>query len=377
MKINRQILSVCYCTLMSGLAMAAGDLTPPATIEPTMKTLEEIEPRTIISELPYTISQPGAYYLTTNLSSSTLNANGITINSDHVTLDLNGFELAGYDDGTAGDGIYIMGLQTNIVIRNGTIRNWRDEGINGVNTSGSIFENLRLLDNDADGLLVNDYNLVLNCIGSRNGNDGLDTDDGCVIKNCTAALNGDNGIEGDDGCTIIDSAGIQNTGEGVVVGDGGTIRGCAGRDNGRSGIKASNGSSVLFSTGELNSEHGIFVIQGCLVEGCSARNNQQHGFRTFSTDNVIKNCRADNNALSGFYTFSSGGRLEGNHSTDNGYGFRATASGSFLIKNSASGNATNYNLHAGCSYGPIVNISAAGDISATPSADHPWANFSF
>lgn len=51
-------------------AFAQGSLTPPpGAPAPTMITLQQIEPRTPISSVPFTITTPGSYYLTTNLYS--------------------------------------------------------------------------------------------------------------------------------------------------------------------------------------------------------------------------------------------------------------------------------------------------------------------
>src|SRR5689334_15197042 len=75
------------------VAVGQGTLTPPGPPGPTMKTLTEIEPRTPVSSLPFTISAPGSYYLTGNLN-GVPGADGITVNVSGVTLDLNGFTIA-------------------------------------------------------------------------------------------------------------------------------------------------------------------------------------------------------------------------------------------------------------------------------------------
>src|SRR5260370_25281380 len=69
---------------------AQGNLNPPGAPGPTFKTLSQIEPRTPISSLPFTITNSGSYYVTTNLF-GTRNTDVITISSNHVALDLNGF----------------------------------------------------------------------------------------------------------------------------------------------------------------------------------------------------------------------------------------------------------------------------------------------
>src|SRR3569623_1854738 len=82
-------------------AMGQGSLTPPGAPSPTMKSLDQIAPRTPLSSLPYVISQPGSYYFTTNLSGG----NGIIIQTNNVTLDLNGFTLQGVNSSVSG--VYI------------------------------------------------------------------------------------------------------------------------------------------------------------------------------------------------------------------------------------------------------------------------------
>ncbi len=54
-------------------------LTPPGAPAPMMKSLQEIEPRTLIAIGADTISAPGSYYLSNNITVATGNA--ITISA--------------------------------------------------------------------------------------------------------------------------------------------------------------------------------------------------------------------------------------------------------------------------------------------------------
>jgi hypothetical protein len=48
-----------------------------------------------------------------------------------------------------------------------------------------------------------------------------------------------------------------------------------------------------------------------------------------------------------------------------------------VTRNTARGNGGgNYNMAAGNSYGPIVNVAGVGDVSGTAGAQHPLANLS-
>src|SRR6478752_6422281 len=73
---------------------AQGVLAPTAAPGPLMKSLDQIEPRTPISSLPYTIATSGSYYFTKNLEFTDTGGNAITIYANDVTLDLGGFTLS-------------------------------------------------------------------------------------------------------------------------------------------------------------------------------------------------------------------------------------------------------------------------------------------
>ena len=95
-----------------------GSLTPPGSPAPTMKTLDQIEPRIPIDTVPIIITNPGSYYLTTNLLAPPATS-GVTLRTNDIALDLNGFALVG--GGSAGNGVATPLNLANLVFRNGAI----------------------------------------------------------------------------------------------------------------------------------------------------------------------------------------------------------------------------------------------------------------
>jgi hypothetical protein len=76
-----------------------------------------------ITTLPYTITQQGHYCFNRNLTAAFPISTAITIQSDFVVLDLNGFKLqytGSVNDGTPKTGVYAENRK-NLVIRNGTL----------------------------------------------------------------------------------------------------------------------------------------------------------------------------------------------------------------------------------------------------------------
>jgi hypothetical protein len=110
---------LCSFLLHPSTSLAQGSLTPPGAPAPTMKSLSQVEARTLIATAPFTISQPGSYYLTSNLTVPAGNA--IDITTSGVTLDLNGFTIRSTAASATGYGILINSSLRNITIVNGFI----------------------------------------------------------------------------------------------------------------------------------------------------------------------------------------------------------------------------------------------------------------
>ena len=120
--------------LVAVIMVVAGDMDPPPEAwqngnpVSTMKDMNQLEPRTPISSLPYVITNSGSYYVTANLM-GTMTNNGITIYTNDVILDLGGFTLKGAPASNSYSGITVSnGPYKNITVRNGVLRGWGDCG---------------------------------------------------------------------------------------------------------------------------------------------------------------------------------------------------------------------------------------------------------
>ena len=115
---------------------------------------------TAITTLPYTINAQGAYCFTGNLSTSNALVDAITINTNNVTIDLNGFKLGGLGagDSTIAAGIFAF-QRKNITIRNGIIRGFQFGILLGdsspyITSQGHLIEDILADQNTAFGISV-------------------------------------------------------------------------------------------------------------------------------------------------------------------------------------------------------------------------------
>src|SRR5713226_7271994 len=88
---------------------------------------------------PIVICQSGSYRLAGNLTISDANTDGVDINVDNVTLDLNGFTISGpvtCTPGTfpvqctaTGKGVGVNSVHDSVTVRNGTVRGMGNSGV--------------------------------------------------------------------------------------------------------------------------------------------------------------------------------------------------------------------------------------------------------
>jgi parallel beta-helix repeat protein len=279
-------------------AVLAGQATSQATIEAAIAA-QPSDPRTPITSLPTTISQPGSYYLVDNLAST---GHGITIQASGVTLDLGGFSMTGNGD-TQYYGIYVAGTSTNnpvdkLLVKGGSISNFGN-GLRAKFTENSRFEQLVVSGSTSHGFLLT-------------GNTGL----------C-------------NGNTVVDCSVSGSTGVGFYLdGRGGQCNGnrlvdCTTRNNGGTG---------LYLTGECGQ------CDGNTIRGNAASKNSGRGiYISYANGN-----RVEANHVWGTTGASSYGIQTG-----------STTTGNFILKNTSVGQANNFALDIDDTYGPIVTSSGA------------------
>lgn len=280
--------------LLSTSAFCQGSLTPPGAPAPTMQTLDQLgaktdeantklnqvnakadtinarsEKRIPISSLPFTIGQPGSYYLTGSLEFSAASADAIIIAVSNVTLDLMGFTLSS-TSAVTGSAIRTNGGVNGIEIRNGVIagnttvtisgtaptETWTvaaagfNTGINAANTTHSHISNLRIS-------------------GCRQNGMAIGT--GAVVDHVTATQNGLSGIVAISG-RVANSTSFSNRGHGIQSGSG-AVMNCVVSANAGDGINAESGG-VTNSISRNNGRNGISCVAGVIAFCTAAGNNR-------------------------------------------------------------------------------------------------------
>ncbi len=382
------------------LAFGQGSLTPPPGAPgPTMKTLDQVEARTPLSQpvapatLPIVISSSGSYYLTGNVTAPAgYTGSGISVSSNvsNVTIDLNGFTLTGVSG--SGRGVLLSGGVSNVTILNGTIRNWSSEGINGVGNRNVRVENIQAIGNGGGGIKVDVNGVVSRCLADGNTGIGILGTTGCLISHCqtsgtsgspgrgiqvgTASVITDSISNGDvigmqmandaqlSNCRVMNSSGVS----GFAFGNGCTFDGCAVAGGSGGGFNGFNNTSGLNSSNCVfrgcSSDTGFKAGAGSTFQNCSG--SYFYALKGLAADGgsgtnaSFSNCTA---TVDGFQTGS--GCTFSNCSSNGSTGFQ-TLDGSTLIGCTASGDGVNggfggFNVGNGCLVSSCTATGFAGD----------------
>lgn len=192
-----------------------GPLDPPGA--PT-STLPQVEPRIPIRQpsspagFPITISAPGSYFLTQDITATAAATDGITITVSGVTLDLNGFTLSGA--GLGSNGVSAATVD-NVTIINGTIRNWTNAGIQAEQVSNGRYERVRVNSNPGGGIIAGRNSIVQDCTAADNGGNGIRVAEGAlgssIVARCIVDGSVLDGIQAANNTTVTGN-GVTNNG---------------------------------------------------------------------------------------------------------------------------------------------------------------------
>lgn len=297
-------LSACF-----GVSAFAGDLDPPpGPVAPSMKTLDQVEPRTAVNEentpgnplATFVIDEPGSYYLTSNITGEA-GKDGIAVRASNVTLDLNGFAVQGVEGATNGINVGELTFRQGVRITNGVVRDWPGVGLR-LRADACMVDRVRLVDNETWGLDASEgFELTVeSCSGFINGtSDASEKGDfrlaqASVVRDCLSRST--------DGVAFSASEAISVT-----------LRGCSAQSPRDGGFDLESQNAVLsdcavsFASGE-STFVDAFAIDGTsiAIENCAARIASGAGFAlrgpvdTNDGTASIRGCVARDCGLSGF-----------------------------------------------------------------------------
>jgi hypothetical protein len=274
-------------------------------------------------------------------------------------------------------------------------------------------------DGSGIGISVGEYCQVLRATVSGNDTGGIFANNHCTISDCQATGNASQGIRTGSHCQVIGSTASGNTNAGIFTGSYSTVFRCNAVTNGGNGLQVGTGSKIGDCLSVLNRGHGVVLETFCTVQDSTSRMNSQNGVSSGGSGaNTVRNCHVVDNGQHGvdlgsccnvvngcnislndwdgiqvdndshvagnvinFNTTgtnsgaairlsSNGNRVEDNTFSGNDVGILSLGN-SFIIRNHARNNVTNYHFVVTQNAGPIITS------TGTITTNNPWANFSY
>lgn len=378
------------------LPALGGPLVPPAgPVASTMKTLEQVEPRTALSQATtpgdattlFKITQPGSYYLTGN-TTAPAGKRGIRVTCDNVSIDLRGFVLQGGTGSTSGitdtedETRPVQGLS----VRNGTVRGFVTQISCDWGGTGS-FKDLQLF-----------------------GTNGLSYRGACVIDRCQARGLGDGTGFSAEVAPVVTHSSASGFQTGFQIEDG-LVSDCVANGNqsgfGGSGVRIANCRAYQ------NTQYGVYVgnstVENCYVTagkfGISVyglrdvvRGNTIVTPSSIGIESQLGGTRVVDNTIMGSLGLQIGilipsgiqrCHVEGNTGEQNGFGIVIHGTNNTVVRNSfgnGSAGQPNFQFASGNRFGSVVRATTGGQTISTASTatipgsfttTDPFANISY
>lgn len=335
-----RIASMAVVAAAVGLATVAkgGDLDPPPG---PIQATNRVQINQQYGGPPIEITEPGSYVLTSNIVALDGHPrNGIEIDADNVTVDLNGFVV----DLTPehGYGIIVIGAHHNITIHNGTIRvTSLSPGIDASEVTNCRIENVDVYI-AFTGISAGTNSTVSNCT-VRGTYRGISAGSNSTVSSCSV-YSSDFGIEVNNGlvtdCVVFYCSGYN---AGGIWANHSIVRNC----------------SVGWVCSAAQPNASIVASGGCYVIG----------------NRISEFTLVPGEGAPGILVIDSGNRIEGNNiwgaPEGGGTGIVVEGTGNLIIKNSLHGVATPYDIAPGNACGTFIDV--AGECPFL--SNEPWANF--
>lgn len=252
---------------------------------------------------PVSISSPGSYRLTGNLTLPDADTTGIEISTSDVGVDLNNFAIirSGCEGVTlpctptsgSGSGVDVTSsLSRGHAVKNGSITGMGSNGVSlGIQAEVT---NLRARWNRLDGIDVGFGSVVSGSTANDNGNDGISGGAGSAVSGNASSLNGGNGISVGGASNVFGNTSFGNTGNGIESGLGSNVSGNSIWDNRGVGIHGGDGSTISNNTSRGNGDDGIFAGEGVTVTGNTSIQNADDGIVVDAGSLVERNTIREN-----------------------------------------------------------------------------------
>ena len=377
MNTERWIIALLVVAMASYFA-GAGPLAPaPGPVQPTYKTLDDVNPSTPLDAAFVTgdatalfiIKEPGAYHLVRDITGDN-GMDGIRIDTSDVTIDLRGFNVRGTS--MSGDGIVASPnaeepddeRRFGIVVRgHGRVFGWDGRGIDLSLADRSRVEDVIVTSCRSGGVSVGNRAQVRRVTCDANIGVGLWCGRDAIVDGCALTANdGGDGLRTGDRAIVTSTHASGNGGDGMVIGRRSGVTGCVAANNAGDGIETSEDAVIDRCVARSNAGNGMNIGPNGLVRGSTANGNQLVGFLAAS-DCSFDRCKADSNIDRGFLG-ADRTRWRDCDASDNGQQGFESGRGSLFRACHAAGNTIGFETEDGSAIESCTGYENTNDVYA-------------